>query len=150
MRVLIQRVREAKVTVEGFTVGKIGCGLLVFAGFEADDGEEDIQWICGKIHQIRLFNDAEGVMNLSLNQVGGEVLLISQFTLHASTRKGNRPSYIRAARPEIAKPLYDHMAAVLSQLLEKQVEMGVFGAMMEVSLMNDGPVTIWIDSRNKE
>ena len=125
-------------------------GLLVLLGIEENDGIEDIEWLTGKIIRLRIFNDAGSVMNLSVKDVNGEILVVSQFTLHASTKKGNRPSYIRAARPEIAIPLYDRFIEKLADDLEKPVQTGKFGAMMEVSLVNDGPVTILIDSKQKE
>jgi len=150
MRVVIQRVSEASVTVEGRVTGQIGCGLLVLAGFEADDNEEDIEWMCGKIVRLRIFPDAEGVMNLSVCDVNGDLLVVSQFTLHASTKKGNRPSYIRAAPPYKANELYQKFVAILHALTQKSIQTGIFGAMMQVKLINDGPVTITIDSRNKE
>ena len=133
---------------------RIGAGMLLLVGIEEADGEgggeEDIEWLAGKIARLRIFDDADGVMNLDILQTGGEILAISQFTLHASTRKGNRPSYIRAARPEAAEPLYEKFAARLSQELGREVKTGIFGADMQVALTNDGPVTILIDSRNKE
>ncbi len=150
MRIVIQRVTQASVTTENNEPAEIGKGLLVLLGIEESDGAEDIEWLCGKISRLRVFDDAEGVMNLSVQDIEGEVLLISQFTLHASTKKGNRPSYIRAARPETAIPLYEEFARVLSSSLGKDVKTGVFGALMQVSLVNDGPVTIIIDSKNKE
>lgn len=150
MRVVIQRVSEASVTVEGRVTGQIGCGLLVLAGFEADDNEEDMEWMCGKIVRLRIFPDAEGVMNLSVCDVNGDLLVVSQFTLHASTKKGNRPSYIRAAPPYKANELYEKFVATLHTLTQKPIQTGIFGAMMQVKLINDGPVTITIDSRSKE
>ena len=150
MRIVVQRVLEAAVRVNHQITGQIGSGLLVFVGFEAADTEEDIAWITGKLVNLRIFNDEQGVMNKSCLEVGGDILLVSQFTLHASTKKGNRPSYIRAARPEQAIPLYESMISELSNALGKPVATGVFGADMKVSLLNDGPVTIWIDSKNKE
>ncbi len=133
---------------------RIGAGMLLLVGIEeadgVDGGEEDIEWLVGKIARLRIFDDSDGVMNLDILQTGGEILAISQFTLHASTRKGNRPSYIRAARPEAAEPLYEKFAARLSQELGREVKTGIFGADMQVALTNDGPVTILIDSRNKE
>lgn len=150
MRVLIQRVSQGKVTLaDGSVSGQINRGLLVFLGIETEDKEEDIPYLVHKIVQLRVFDDDAGVMNKSVTEIRGELLVVSQFTLHASTKKGNRPSYIRAARPEIAIPLYERFI----QLIKDQglsVETGRFGAMMQVSLVNDGPVTIWIDSRNKE
>ncbi len=150
MRVVVQRVREASVDIGGVTKGKIGHGLLVFVGIEESDTPEDAGWLCGKIARLRIFDDAGGVMNLAVTDVGGEALVISQFTLHASTKKGNRPSYIRAARPEKAIPLYHHFLELLQDYFEAPVQCGEFGACMQVKLVNDGPVTILIDSRNKE
>lgn len=150
MRALVQRVSRASVSVAGEEVGAIGGGLLVLLGVEVGDGEADLEWLCGKIVRMRLFPDTNGVMNLDLVQAEGGLLLVSQFTLHASTVKGNRPSYIRAARPEEAVPLYEQAKQRLAELLGKPVPSGVFGAMMEVALVNDGPVTIMIDSRNRE
>jgi len=150
MRVLIQRVSEASVCIEGTVKSKIGTGLLVLLGVEPADHQEDIAWLCKKISQLRIFDDAEGVMNLSVQDVGGSLLVVSQFTLHASTKKGNRPSYIRAAKPEVAIPLYEKFVANLQQLSGCPVETGEFGAMVEVKLVNDGPVTIWMDSKIKE
>ncbi|TVQ14970.1 MAG: D-tyrosyl-tRNA(Tyr) deacylase [Bacteroidetes bacterium] len=150
MRIVIQRVTQASVSLENKEYSGIGNGLLVFLGIEESDSKEDIEWLCGKVSRLRVFDDAEGIMNLSVQEAGGEILLISQFTLHASTKKGNRPSYIRAARPEIAIPLYEEFAKALSRSVGKDVKTGVFGAMMQVSLVNDGPVTIIIDSKNRE
>ncbi len=150
MRAVIQRVSEALVRVEGIVTGSIGKGLLVFLGIEDLDNEEDIIWLSGKIAGIRLFNDDQGVMNLALKDIDGDILLVSQFTLHASTKKGNRPSYIRASKPEIAMPLYEKMITQLTIDTGKKIECGIFGADMKVSLMNDGPVTIIIDTKNKE
>ena len=150
MRAVIQRVKQASVSIDGMLKSRIGPGLLVFLGIEEADGKEDIEWLAGKISRLRIFNDPEGVMNLSVAETNGDILVVSQFTLHASTKKGNRPSYIRAARPETAIPLYDQFIAQLEQLLGKKIETGVFGAMMEVSLVNDGPVTIIMDTCNKE
>jgi D-tyrosyl-tRNA(Tyr) deacylase len=150
MRVVIQRVAQATVRVDGKITGQIGNGLLVFAGIEDADTTEDLAWISNKICQLRIFNDAAGVMNCSLKELEGDLLLVSQFTLHASTKKGNRPSYIKASKPEIAIPLYEQLICQLSLDLGKPIATGVFGADMKVELMNDGPVTIWIDSKNKE
>lgn len=150
MRTVIQRVVSASVTIGGVSVASIGNGLLVFLGIEEDDTPDDIEWLTGKIIRMRLFPDVRGVMNLSVKEVGGDILVVSQFTLHASTRKGNRPSYVRAARPETAVPLYERFVDSLGKLLEKRVPTGDFGAMMEVSLVNDGPVTIIIDSKTRE
>jgi D-tyrosyl-tRNA(Tyr) deacylase len=150
MRAVIQRVAEATVRVDGVVVGTIGNGLLVFLGIEDADTDEDLQWLSGKITNIRLFNDELGVMNHSLKDKGGDVLLVSQFTLHAATKKGNRPSYIKASKPAVAKPLYEKMILQLTADVGKQIQCGIFGADMKVSLLNDGPVTIIIDSKNKE
>jgi D-tyrosyl-tRNA(Tyr) deacylase len=150
MRVVIQRVLEASVEVDEKVVGYINNGLLVLLGIEDADTEEDIHWLSNKIVGLRLFDDAEGVMNLSVKDIEGDILLISQFTLMASTKKGNRPSYIKASKPPIAVPLYEQMIATLSNDLGKAVQTGIFGADMKVSLMNIGPVTITIDSKNKE
>ena len=150
MRIVIQRVSEASVTVEGTISGTIGVGLLVLLGIEDADTDEDITWLSNKINNLRIFNDANGVMNLSVREVSGDILLISQFTLHANTKKGNRPSYIKASKPEIAIPLYKKMIQQLEKDLEKKIQTGIFGADMKVRLLNDGPVTITIDSKNKE
>lgn len=150
MRVLLQRVTKASVSIEGRTKGAIEKGILVLLGIEATDTEEDIAWLVGKISRLRIFDDEQGVMNLDVQQVGGEVLVVSQFTLHASTKKGNRPSYIKAAPEAVARPLYNRFIEVLAQSLGKEVPSGEFGADMQVSLVNDGPVTIWIDSKNRE
>ena len=150
MRAVIQRVTWAKVSVGGEILSEIAGGLLVFLGIEAVDGEEDIKWLSTKIVQLRIFNDGQGIMNISLKETGGELLLISQFTLHASTKKGNRPSYIRAAKPENALPLYQKMILQLQEDLGKSIGAGKFQADMKVELLNDGPVTIIIDSKNKE
>ena len=149
MRVLVQRVSEASVKIEGETHGAIDRGLLLLIGIENDDTEEDANWISQKIINLRIFNDEAGKMNLSSADIEGHFLVISQFTLHASTKKGNRPSYLKAARPETAIPLYDYFVAQLKKS-EHKVETGIFGTDMKVSLINDGPVTIWIDSKNKE
>jgi D-tyrosyl-tRNA(Tyr) deacylase len=150
MRALIQRVTNASVRADGVLSGYIGKGFLVLLGIEEADREEDLIWLSRKIVGMRLFDDEQGLMNLSLSDVQGGILLVSQFTLHASTKKGNRPSFIRAARPDFAKPLYEQMIRQLETDLGKPVSTGVFGAMMEVELVNDGPVTIWIDTQNKE
>ena len=150
MRVVIQRVSEASVAIEGELTSSIQQGLLVLAGFENADTHEDLDWICKKITQLRVFNDRLGVMNLSVKEIDGEILAISQFTLHAKIKKGNRPSYIHAAPPEISIPLYNHFVETLSENLGTTVKTGVFGAHMIVKLVNDGPVTIIIDSRNKD
>jgi D-tyrosyl-tRNA(Tyr) deacylase len=150
MRVVIQRVSEASVTIEGELKSSIQKGLLVLAGFESGDTDEDLDWTCKKIIQLRIFNDLKGVMNLSVKDIDGEILAVSQFTLHAKTKKGNRPSYINAAPPEIAIPLYLQFVETLSEYLGKMVQTGEFGACMMVRLINDGPVTIIIDSKNKD
>jgi D-tyrosyl-tRNA(Tyr) deacylase len=150
MRALIQRVSRASVKADGKLSGSIGKGYLVLLGIEESDTAEDLIWLSRKIVGMRLFDDDQGLMNLSLADVAGEILLVSQFTLHAATKKGNRPSFIRAARPEQARPLYEQMIRQLEIDLGKAPATGVFGAMMEVELINDGPVTIWIDTKNKE
>ena len=150
MRLLIQRVREASVTIEGEVRSKIGQGLLVLVGIEEADGDEDIEWLAGKLLRLRIFDDKQGVMNLDVQQVGGELLIVSQFTLFASTRKGNRPSYIRSAGEAISRPLYERFVRRVEELAGRSVGTGEFGADMQVALVNDGPVTIWIDSRNRE
>lgn len=150
MRVVIQRVQSASVEIDQNQVSAIGPGLLVLVGIEDADTEEDIAWLSTKIVQLRIFNDAEGVMNCSLKDIGGELLLVSQFTLHASTKKGNRPSYIRASKPPVAVPLYEKLIERLEAELGKPIGTGVFGADMKVSLVNDGPVTILMDTKQKE
>lgn len=150
MRVVIQRVSRASVSIKGTMRSEIGSGLLILLGIEDSDTESDSEWLCNKIVQLRLFNDTAGVMNLSVLETGGEILAVSQFTLHAKTRKGNRPSYIRAAPPEIAIPLYTNFINRLSGLLGKKIGTGEFGAMMQIELVNDGPVTIIIDTKDKE
>jgi D-tyrosyl-tRNA(Tyr) deacylase len=148
MRALIQRSKNASVTIAGEITGSISHGLVVLLGVEHEDTAEDADWLAAKIAQMRIFSDAEGKMNLGVKDVGGSVLVVSQFTLHASTKKGNRPGFTRAARPEQAIPLYEHFMAALAQ--EVQVKKGVFGADMQVALINDGPVTIWMDSKARE
>jgi D-tyrosyl-tRNA(Tyr) deacylase len=150
MRAVIQRVREASVTIEDKLRSEIGAGLLILLGIEESDDDTDIDWLCNKIVNLRIFDDEKGVMNLSIMETGGQILAVSQFTLHAKTKKGNRPSYIKAARPEVAEPLYNNFVDLLSSLLQKEVQTGEFGAMMMVGLVNDGPVTIIIDTKNKE
>lgn len=150
MRVVIQRVTKAEVKVDGSIKGACGIGLLILAGIEDIDTEEDAAWLSAKIAGLRIFSDTEGKMNLSVKDVNGGMLVVSQFTLHASTRKGNRPSYIQAAKPEKALPLFNTFVAMLEKELGKTVASGEFGAHMEVSLVNDGPVTIIIDTKNKE
>lgn len=149
MKVVIQRVLEAAVTVEGAVCGAIGNGLLILVGFQSDDSDEDIEWGCKKIANLRIFNDENGVMNRSLVDINGEALLVSQFTLFASTKKGNRPSYSFAAPPEIAIPLYNRLKINLQKWLQKPLQCGIFAADMKVSLINDGPVTIIIDTKNR-
>ena len=150
MKVVLQRVASASVTVEDRIVGAIQKGILVLVGIEDADSQEDIDWLVTKITQLRIFGDDNGVMNLSVEEVNGEVLVVSQFTLHAATKKGNRPSYIKAARPEIAIPIYEKFVNTLENKLGKKVPTGIFGADMKVALLNDGPVTIIMDSKNKE
>ncbi|MFM1754882.1 MAG: hypothetical protein RLZZ236_1821 [Bacteroidota bacterium] len=150
MRVVLQRVASASVTVEDKIVGEIQKGILVLVGIEDADTQEDIDWLVTKITQLRIFGDDNGVMNLSVEEVNGGVLVVSQFTLHAATKKGNRPSYIKAARPEVAIPMYEKFVSTLENKLGKKVPTGIFGADMKVALLNDGPVTIIIDSKNKE
>jgi D-tyrosyl-tRNA(Tyr) deacylase len=150
MRVLLQRVENAKVVVELKTVGEIGPGLLLFLGIGLDDFKEDIEWLCGKILSLRIFSDEKDLMNKSILDTRGEILLISQFTLFAQTKKGNRPGFTGAARPQFAIPLYESFRERLEKSLGKKIETGVFGADMKVHLVNDGPVTLFMDSRNKE
>lgn len=149
MKVVIQRVSQASVAIDGSIKGQIGKGLLVLCGFVDDDTDDDLQWTAAKIAGLRIFNDPNGVMNLSLADVGGELLVVSQFTLHAMTKKGNRPSYIMAAKPDVAKPMYEKFVQKLREITGKEIQTGEFGADMKVSLLNDGPVTIIIDSKNK-
>jgi D-tyrosyl-tRNA(Tyr) deacylase len=150
MRAVIQRVAEASVTINNTLTDHIGKGLLVFLGIEDQDGDDDIEWLSGKISKLRIFDDASGVMNLSLKEIAGQVLIVSQFTLHSSTRKGNRPSYIKAAKTETAIPIYEKFIKQLSLDLGNKIHTGEFGANMQVQLVNDGPVTIIIDTKNKE
>ena len=150
MRIVLQRVSEASVSINGKVNGKIGKGLLILLGIEEADTKEDVSWLINKILKMRIFNDANEVMNFSLQDIDGSALVISQFTLHASTKKGNRPSYIYAAKPEIAIPLYEYFLSELENQSSKKVERGIFGADMKVSLINDGPVTIIIDSKKRE
>lgn len=150
MRVVIQRVSEASVTVDDKITGEIKNGLLVLVGIEDADTNEDLIWLSNKIVNLRIFNDAEGVMNVSLKEGGGDLLLVSQFTLHAATKKGNRPSYIKASKPDIAVPIYEKIISQLESDLGKKIQTGIFGADMKVRLLNDGPVTIIIDSKMKE
>lgn len=150
MRVVIQRAAHASVTIDGTCKSAIGKGMMILIGIEETDGKEDIEWLCKKIVNLRIFDDENGVMNKSILDIEGELLVISQFTLHASTKKGNRPSYIRAAKPEIAIPLYEQFCRELSSALGREIGTGEFGADMKVELLNDGPVTICIDTKNKE
>lgn len=148
MRVLIQRVDEASVVVDEKNVAAIGKGLLVFVGIEENDTENDAEWLTGKTASLRIFDDEKGIMNLSVMDINGEILVVSQFTLCATTHKGNRPSYVKAAKPEKAIPLYEFFCQTLSTKIGKQVKTGIFGAYMKIALVNNGPVTIWIDSKN--
>lgn len=150
MRIVLQRVSEASVSIDYKVHGEIGQGILVLLGIEDADNKEDVEWLCNKIVNLRIFNDENGIMNLSLDQINGEVLIISQFTLHASTKKGNRPSYIKAAKPDFAIPLYENFIENLRLKMGKPPKTGIFGADMKVALINDGPVTIIIDSKCKE
>ena len=150
MRAVIQRVKGCKVDIAGQTVGAIDNGVLILLGVEAADNAEDIEWLAGKISRLRIFDDENGVMNLDITQAAGRALVVSQFTLYASTKKGNRPSYIRSAPEPISRPLYEQFVARLEQMLGTKVETGQFGADMQVSLVNDGPVTIIIDTKNRE
>jgi D-tyrosyl-tRNA(Tyr) deacylase len=150
MRILLQRVSQASVTIEGQIKSSIGPGLLILLGIEHDDVQEDADWLCKKIAGLRIFSDAAGLMNLSVQDIDGNCLVVSQFTLHASTKKGNRPSFIRAARPETAIPLYEYFVKTLEKETNRPVQTGAFGADMKVALINDGPVTIWMDSRAKD
>ena len=150
MRALLQRVKNASVTIEGKVHSEIGHGLLILLGIEEEDNQEDIDWLTRKIARMRIFSDENDAMNLSVQDVNGDCMVVSQFTLHANTKKGNRPSFIKAAKPEIAIPLYEKFILQLENEMGKQVSTGIFGAMMDVALINDGPVTIWIDSKNRE
>ena len=150
MRLVLQRVTEASVKVDGLIVGAINNGLTILVGIEDEDTQEDIEWLAGKASNLRIFDDADGVMNLSVKEVHGDILLISQFTLHASTKKGNRPSYIHASKPPVAIPLYEAMIQQLEKEMGKPIQTGQFGADMKVSLINNGPVTIILDSKNKD
>ncbi len=150
MRTVIQRVSEARVEIEGRISGEIGIGLMILLGIESEDQQEDVEWLCSKISAMRIFSDEQDKMNKSLLDIGGGVLLVSQFTLHASTKKGNRPSFIKSARPEQAIPLYEHFIKVMEETIGKEVQCGEFGAMMQVHLINDGPVTIIMDSKSRE
>jgi len=150
MRALIQRVGQASVAVEQQVTGQIGPGILALVGIEEGDDQSDIDWLCHKISQLRIFNDDAGVMNRSVIDAGGEVLAVSQFTLYASLRKGNRPSYSRAAPPAVSRPLFDRFVESMARTLGRPVPTGVFGAEMQISLINDGPITLWLDTRNRE
>ncbi len=150
MRALIQRVTSASVHIEGNEFSKIDNGLLVLLGIEDEDSESDIGWLSSKISQMRIFDDGNGLMNLSVNDINGKILVVSQFTLHASTKKGNRPSFIRASKPNHAIPMYEEFIRHISDKIQNDVLTGEFGASMEIKLVNDGPVTIWIDSKNRE
>lgn len=150
MRAVLQRVSKASVTVDSELISSIGKGLLVLLGIEDADGQEDVEWLANKIVNLRIFNDENDVMNRSVLDVHGQIIVVSQFTLHAQTKKGNRPSYIKAAKPDIAVPMYERFVSVLEQKLGKKVGTGIFGADMKVELLNDGPVTIVIDTKNKE
>ena len=150
MRVVLQRVSEASVTVEGQIIAEINVGLVILVGIEDADTTEDAEWLAGKIARLRIFNDEQGVMNRSVNEVQGDIIVVSQFTLHAATKKGNRPSYIKAAKPEIAIPLYEILIKEIEIIIGKSVQTGKFGADMKVALVNDGPVSIIIDTKNKE
>jgi len=149
MKAVIQRVSEASVTISGKRVADIGKGLLILIGIEDADSTEDIQWLAAKIANLRIFGDADGVMNLSVRDIEGEIIVVSQFTLHASTKKGNRPSYIKAAKPEIAIPIYEQFISVLRAESGREIQTGEFGADMKVALINDGPVTIQVDTKNR-
>lgn len=150
MRTILQRVQQASVTVDNQITGEIKHGLLALVGFEPDDTKEDFEWMAKKISQLRIFNDENDVMNLDIKQVNGNILVVSQFTLHAATKKGNRPSYIKASKPDLANKQYEQFLNVLTQLSNLDLQTGIFGADMKVELLNDGPVTIFIDSKNKE
>ena len=150
MRLLIQRVKNASVSVGGDELSRIGQGLLVMVGVGVEDTDEDMEYLAGKLVRLRIFDDGQGVMNLDVRQVGGEVLVVSQFTLQASTRKGNRPSYVRAAPEAVSRPMYERFTARVAELLGREVPTGEFGADMQVALVNDGPVTIWIDSKMRD
>ena len=150
MRVVIQRVKEASVSVQGVKISEIQKGLLILVGVETQDTQQDIDWLVAKVAKLRIFEDPDGAMNVSLHDIDADVIVVSQFTLHASTKKGNRPSFIKAAKPEVAIPLYQGFVDSLEKQLDKKIQTGQFGAMMDVALINDGPVTITIDSKNKE
>lgn len=150
MRAVIQRVKRASVKIGGILKSEIDNGLLVFVGIEDLDDRSDVEWLCNKIVNLRIFNDNDGIMNLSVSETGGSIMSVSQFTLHAKTKKGNRPSYIKAANPDIAMPLYNYLNELLANLMAKSIATGEFGAMMDIELINDGPVTILIDTKIKE
>jgi D-tyrosyl-tRNA(Tyr) deacylase len=150
MRVVIQRVTEASVTISGNEVARIGTGLLILVGIEDADSQDDIEWLTSKIVKLRIFGDSNGIMNLSVQDIGGDIIVVSQFTLHAATKKGNRPSYIKAAKPDIAIPLYEAFITGMEKELGRKIQTGEFGADMKVALLNDGPVTLLIDTKNKE
>ena len=150
MRTVVQRVKYASVVIDGKEKSRIGQGMLILLGVEDADNQDDIEWLAKKIANLRIFDDNEGVMNKSVTEIGGQILVVSQFTLHAMVKKGNRPSYIRASKPEIAIPLYESFCSEMSLQLGREVQTGSFGADMKVELLNDGPVTIWIDTKNKE
>lgn len=150
MRLVIQRTKQASVTIEGEVKSEIGLGMLILVGIEDRDSEEDIEWLTNKIINLRIFDDEDGVMNKSVKDINGEILIVSQFTLHASTKKGNRPSYIKAAKPDFSIPMYEQFCSKVQSALGKEIGTGEFGADMKVELINDGPVTIIIDSQNKE
>ena len=150
MRIVIQRVKQASVTIDNLVYSEIKNGLLILLGIEDSDTQEDIEWLCGKISRLRIFGDENGVMNKSVTDINGELLVVSQFTLHASTKKGNRPSYIRASKPDFAIPVYENFVKYLHQISNLSVKTGKFGAMMDVALINDGPVTIIMDSKQKD
>lgn len=150
MKAVLQRVSEASVTIEGNKVAEIKAGLLILVGIEDADTQEDIEWLAAKIVKLRIFSDADGLMNLSVQDINGDVIVVSQFTLHAATKKGNRPSYIKAAKPDVAIPIYESFVKQMEKELGKEIQTGEFGADMKVSLLNDGPVTIMIDTKNKE
>lgn len=150
MRVIIQRVLEASVTIEGVLKSKINQGLLILVGVEDADNQEDINWLCAKIANLRIFSDEQGLMNFSVIDINGELLVISQFTLFANTKKGNRPSYIRSSKPDFAIPMYENFVKTLAEVTQKEIQTGEFGADMKVNLLNDGPVTIWIDSKDRQ
>jgi len=150
MRIVIQRVKSSSVQIDGKIHSSIQDGLLILLGIEQNDGKEDVEWLINKVLQLRIFNDEKGVMNLSINEIEGEILLVSQFTLHASTKKGNRPSYLKAAKPDISIPLYEIFIEQLKKVIGDRLKTGIFGADMKVALINDGPVTILMDSKIKE